>query len=64
VEHAGLGSDTDLGPRPRRLDAAGMNPPRRVYDIAEGLLRRRYKESDVEAILGGNFRRVLGNILC
>jgi membrane dipeptidase len=64
VEHAGLGSDTDIGPEPRRYDVAGLNPPRRVFDIAEGLLRRRYKESDVELILGGNFRRVLGDIFC
>lgn len=64
VEHVGIGSDTDIGPEARGLDAAGLNTPRRIFDITEGLLRRRYKESDVELILGGNFRRALGNILC
>jgi membrane dipeptidase len=64
VEHVGIGSDTDLASHPRGLDAAGLNTPRRIFDITEGLLRRGYKEADVELILGGNFRRVLGNILC
>jgi membrane dipeptidase len=63
-EHVGLGSDTDVEQRSRNLDVAGLNHPRRVFDIAEGLLQRRHKESDVELILGGNFRRALGTIFC
>ena len=63
-EHVGLGSDTDLERRQGNLDVAGLNHPRRVFDIAEGLLERRYKETDIELILGSNFQRVLGTILC
>ena len=63
-EHVGLGSDTDLERREGNLDVAGLNHPRRVFDIAEGLLARRHKEADIEAILGGNFKRVLGGIFC
>jgi membrane dipeptidase len=63
-QHVGLGSDTDLERREGNLDVAGLNHPRRVFDITEGLLARRYKESDVEGILGGNFKRVLAGILC
>ena len=63
-EHVGLGSDTDLERRQADLDVTGLNHPRRVFDIAEGLLERRYKETDIELILGGNFHRSLGKILC
>ena len=63
-EHVGLGSDTDLERRQGNLDVAGLNHPRRIFDIAEGLLERRYKETDIELILGGNFQRALGHILC
>lgn len=63
-EHVGLGSDTDLESRQADLDVAGLNHPQRVFDIAEGLLERRYKETDIELILGGNFQRALGAIFC
>lgn len=33
-----------------------------MFDLAEGLLARRYGEKDVELILGGNFKRALGSI--
>jgi membrane dipeptidase len=33
-----------------------------MYDIADGLIRRGYSDADIELILGGNFRRVLGQI--
>ena len=69
VEHVGLGSDTDLDaldPRTGRVRpmyaVAGLDHPRRVFDLAEGLLRRGYGEPDVELVLGGNFARVLGQI--
>ncbi len=69
VEYVGVGSDTDLdgrdrrGPRQRlRFDIAGLNHPRRIYDLTEGLLRRGYSQPDIELILGGNFLRALGEI--
>jgi membrane dipeptidase len=63
VEHVGLGSDTDLGSRPG-LDVAGLNHPRRVFDLTEGLVRRRYTEAHIEMILGRNFQRVISDVLC
>ncbi|HZF07194.1 MAG TPA: membrane dipeptidase, partial [Thermoanaerobaculia bacterium] len=61
--------DTDLDaldPRTGRVRPmyaiAGLDHPRRVFDLAEGLLRRGYGEKDVELVLGGNFARVLAQI--
>lgn len=63
-EHVGIGSDTDVHKGNGSQDVAGLNHPARIFDIAEGLLRRRYKEDDVELILGANFRRSLEAIFC
>lgn len=69
IEHAGLGSDVDFaGTDPRtgerlpyyRID--GLSLPVRVFQIADGLLRRGYGEDDVELVLGRNFQRALANI--
>ncbi len=66
VEHVGVGSDLDLHGRDTnsklRYDIAGLNHPRRMYDLVEGLIRRGYTNEHVQMILGGNFRRVLGEI--
>ena len=69
VEHAGLGSDVDvdaLDPRTGRVRAfysiRGLDPGARVYQIADGLLRRGYSERDVAGVLGGNFARALAEI--
>jgi membrane dipeptidase len=43
-----------------RGDIDGLNHPQRVFDLTEGLIRRRYSDGDIENILGGNFRRALG----
>lgn len=43
-----------------RLDTDGFDHPRKVYDITESLIRRGYSDDNVTAILGGNFRRLLG----
>ena len=34
----------------------------RMFDLTEGLISRGYGDDDIRAILGGNFRRVLGEI--
>jgi membrane dipeptidase len=45
-----------------KIDIDGYNYAKRPFDLAEGLIRRKYSDADIEAILGGNFRRVLGQI--
>ena len=40
-----------------RID--GLNCAKLPFEIAEGLIRRHYSDANIEAILGGNFRRVL-----
>lgn len=69
VEHVGLGSDTDvdaIDPRNRRVRSGygvrGLRHEVRVFEIAEGLLRRGYSHAAVSGILGGNFQRALTRI--
>ena len=69
VEHVGLGSDTDvdaIDPRTRRVRSAyrvrGLRHELRVFEIAEGLLRRGYSQAGITGILGGNFQRALTRI--
>jgi membrane dipeptidase len=69
IEHVGLGSDSDLegkDPRTRRPSpdyaVTGLRHARLAYDVAAGLLRRGYREDEVELVLGGNFARALGEI--
>lgn len=40
----------------------GLNHPQRVFDLTEGLIRRKYSDADIEKILGGNFKRALSQI--
>ena len=44
------------------LTIEGLNHPHRTYDIVEGLIKRGYKDSDIQLVLGGNFERVLKKI--
>lgn len=43
-----------------RIDTDGFDDPLKFYDLTEELIRRGYGDSDIELILGGNFRRLLG----
>jgi membrane dipeptidase len=68
-EHVGIGSDCDLDaidPRTQHVRpeyrVRGLHPARRVFELAAGLLRRRYSRAEVAGILGGNFQRVLSQI--
>lgn len=68
VEHVGLGSDADVtardaagNPRPF-YEIRGLLPEARVFQIADGLLRRGFSGSDVALVLGGNFTRALAAI--
>jgi len=45
-----------------KLDTDGFDHPRKVYDLAEALIRRGYDDAGIEAVLGGNFRRLLGTV--
>jgi membrane dipeptidase len=68
VEHVGIGSDVDLDGRdahirPRkRFDLDGINYSQKIYDLTEGLIRRKYSADNIELILGGNFQRALASI--
>jgi len=68
VEHVGLGSDVDLDGRDVRIrprkknDLDGIDYAKKIYDLTEGLVRRKYSRENIELILGGNFRRALGEI--
>ncbi len=45
-----------------KIDIEGVDHPRRMFDLTEGLIRRKYTDSQIEGILGGNFRRVLAQL--
>ncbi|HEY3137084.1 MAG TPA: membrane dipeptidase [Blastocatellia bacterium] len=45
-----------------KIDIEGLDHPKRMFDLTEGLIRRKYSDKDIEGILGGNFRRVLSQI--
>jgi len=45
-----------------KIDIEGLNHPKRIFDLTEGLIRRKYSDADIEGILGGNFERVLSRI--
>jgi membrane dipeptidase len=68
VEHVGLGTDVDpdgrdiaIAPK-KRSDLDGVQYARKIFQLTEGLTRRKYSKSDIQLILGGNFQRVLGEI--
>ena len=45
-----------------KIDIEGVDHPQRMFDLTEGLIRRGYTDDHIRGILGGNFRRVLGEI--
>lgn len=45
-----------------KLDTDGFDHPKKIFDLAEALIRRGYSDSNIEAVLGGNFRRLLGTV--
>ena len=45
-----------------KIDIDGLNHPKRMFDLTEGLIRRKYSDSEITGILGGNFERVLTQI--
>jgi membrane dipeptidase len=45
-----------------KLTIAGLDHPKRMFDLTEGLIRRRYSDADISAVLGANAVRVLTDI--
>jgi len=45
-----------------KIDIEGLDHPQKIYDIGDALIRRGYSDDNIRAILGGNFRRALGEI--
>jgi len=43
-----------------KIDIEGFDHPKKVFDLTEALFRRGYSEQNIIAVLGGNFRRLLG----
>jgi membrane dipeptidase len=42
-----------------KSEIEGIDHPKRMFDVTEGLVRRRYSDAEIGAILGGNFKRAL-----
>jgi len=68
VEHVGLGTDVDLDGRDlatapkKKNDLDGLQYSRKIFELTEGLIRRKYSAADIRLILGGNFQRALADI--
>lgn len=45
-----------------KLDIEGLDHPQRMFDLTQGLIRRKYSDQHIELILGGNFKRGLSQI--
>ena len=45
-----------------KLDIDEVAHPLRMYDLVEGLIRRKYSDAEIVGIIGGNFKRVLSEI--
>ena len=48
--------------KPNLVTVDGLDHPRRVFDLVEGLIERGYSDEDIRLVLGGNAVRVLGRI--
>jgi membrane dipeptidase len=45
-----------------RISIKGLDHPKRMFDLTEGLIRRGYSDANIKLILGGNAVRILGEI--
>jgi microsomal dipeptidase-like Zn-dependent dipeptidase len=48
--------------KPEHVAVTGLDHPKRMFDVAEGLVRRGYSDGEIHGVLGGNAVRVLGSI--
>jgi len=44
-----------------KIDTDGFNHPRKIYDLTAALIHRGYSDANIQLVLGGNFRRLLGS---
>lgn len=59
IDHVGIGSDFDGVPSvPKGLEDVSKMP-----NLTDALLRRGYKEKDIQKIMGGNFLRVVREVV-
>ena len=42
-----------------KIDIDGFDHPRKMFDLADELIRRKYSDANILAVLGGNFQRLL-----
>lgn len=42
-----------------KIDVDGFDHPLKIYDLVDELIRRSYSNANIQAILGGNFQRLL-----
>lgn len=45
-----------------RITISGLDHAKRMYDLTEGLIRRKYSDANIKLMLGGNWERTLGTI--
>jgi membrane dipeptidase len=45
-----------------RITIRGLDHPKRMYDLTEALIARRYSDADIRLVLGGNWTRVLREV--
>lgn len=45
-----------------RITIRGLDHTKRMYDLTEGFIRRKYSDANIKLILGGNWERTLGTI--
>jgi membrane dipeptidase len=54
--------DPRYGAAGHRDQIDGIDDVKRVYDLTEGLIRRKYSDAHIKLILGDNFKRALSEI--
>jgi membrane dipeptidase len=45
-----------------KIDVAGFDHPKKIFDLTEELIRRNYTDEHIALVLGGNFRRLLATV--
>ena len=45
-----------------KIDIEGIDHPKRMFDLTEGFIRRKYSDAEIRNVLGGNFARVLAQL--
>ena len=44
-----------------KIDTDGFSGPLKMFNLVEEMVRRGHSDTNIRAVLGGNFRRLLGN---